>query len=223
MSDGGPLEQFVVDAVRAEMGSNAVQIPGIVVSYDRATQTAKVRPWVMARQHDPDTDELTPLVLPIQANVPVMFPSGGGCSITFDLSVGDPVILQMCDRSIDEWKAQQGSPPVAPVNTRRFDLSDAVAYPGTRPIADALPADAWAAGAMVLNADLLLLLTATANDPVGTENRILAKLNELIGVFNNHTHVYTPGSLAAVVTAPPVGQQAVVVVGDLGSPNVKAP
>ena len=73
-------------------------------------------------------------------NCPVLFPQGGGYSITFPLESGDPVKLSVAARSLDEWLTDGGT-DVEPADPRRFDLEDAIVEPGIRSFAQALADD----------------------------------------------------------------------------------
>ena len=98
-------------------------LPGIVESYDRATQTAKIQPSLKRKYTDGRVVEL-----PIINKVPVMFPRSKGKFIHFDLEPGDEVTLIFSERSLDTWKEKGGT--VSPDDPRKFHLSDAKAYPG---------------------------------------------------------------------------------------------
>jgi hypothetical protein len=125
------LDEVLDDAIASGLyGLVHVSMPGVVQAYHRATQTADVQPIVRARQLD-EEGNVTPLRLPVLPGVPVSFPQGGGCSITWDLAAGDVVLLLIAERSLDEWKATAAM-DVTPADPRRFDLSDAVALAGVR-------------------------------------------------------------------------------------------
>lgn len=145
------LDELLDEAIRGIIDARVhVALPGKIVSYDEATQTAAVQPIVRARYRTPD-GESTQYKLPQLPKVPVAFPQGGNCSITWPLVVGDDVLLVVAERSLAEWKAGGGLPgDISPRDPRRFDLSDAVAIAGlsspAHPLAQVL------AGAMVLAA-----------------------------------------------------------------------
>lgn len=105
-------------------------LPGIVESFDTATQLARVQPAVkrIFITRDGDVEILTPYDLPVLINVPVIFPRGGGFSLTFPVKKGDECLLTFCERSIDDWhRTGKSKKPSA----RRFhSLSDATAFVG---------------------------------------------------------------------------------------------
>lgn len=53
----------------------------------------------------------------------------GDGGLSFDLAVGDAVLLVFCDRSIVEWIAGGGSGKVPAADARTHDLTDAIAFP----------------------------------------------------------------------------------------------
>ena len=117
-------------AVEARLVDQNICLPGIIESYDRATQTAKVQPALKRTYVD---DRI--VNLPIINRVPIIFPRSGGTHIHFDLKKGDYVTLIFSQRSLDLWKEKGGL--VSPNDPRKFHLSDAYGIPGGTPRADA--------------------------------------------------------------------------------------
>jgi hypothetical protein len=103
-------------------------LPGRVRAYDVTTQTADVEP--MIKRGVPtggEEDEVTLETLPVLPSVPVLFPSGGQCFVTFPLAVGDPVLLVFCERDTAHYR---GTGAVAdPGVPTMHGLSGAVAIP----------------------------------------------------------------------------------------------
>jgi len=66
--------------------------------------------------------------LPLLVDVPVVFPRGGGVTLTFPVKAGDECQLIFNDRCIDFWWQSGGVQ--LPVDPRQHDLSDAVAIVG---------------------------------------------------------------------------------------------
>lgn len=115
------------DAMRAQIKGELADVhtsmPGIVVSFDPAKQTAVVQPaikrvWV----------EDGPLPLPQCVDVPVSFPRGGNFIFTFPIAKSDEVLLHFSKWAIDDWWDRGGVRE--PSEVRQFDLSDAFAAPG---------------------------------------------------------------------------------------------
>jgi phage baseplate assembly protein gpV len=66
-----------------------------------------------------------------------VFPSGGGCTLTFPLQPGDECLVVFASRCIDGWWQSGGSQ--LPMEPRMHDLSDGFAIPGPRSKARPLP------------------------------------------------------------------------------------
>lgn len=100
-----------------------VMLPGIIQSYNPATRRAVVTPALSRIFTDNTNAPLPPL-----ADVPVIFPCGGGYTMTFPLAVGDAVQLAFNQRGIANFKTnfQQSLPS----DESFFSLHDAVAYAG---------------------------------------------------------------------------------------------
>lgn len=114
-------------------------MPGIVVSFDAATQLASVQPAIkrIFKTDDGEKELLTPTNLPVLINVLVQFPRGGGFSMTFPVAQGDECLLVFCERSIDSWH-QYGT--VREPGARRFhSLSDATAFVGLSSVPNKVP------------------------------------------------------------------------------------
>lgn len=104
-------------------------LPGIIQSFDAAKMTAVVQPSIQARWRDPLGNE-TWQTMPLCLDVPVMFPGGGGCTMTFPLVEGDECLLIFASRCIDAWWQSGGIGVQAEM--RMHDLSDGFCLPGPR-------------------------------------------------------------------------------------------
>jgi len=110
-------------------------IPGIVQDYDPIKKTAKVRPALKRRFKDSREDQ----ELNVLIDVPIGFYQTNSCIFSIPIQKGDEVLLIFSERSMDNWLKSGGI--VTPNESRKFDLSDAVALPllkptGTGPAAD---------------------------------------------------------------------------------------
>ncbi len=108
-------------------GSIRVAMPGIIRSWDSATQTASVqlaiREKVIKNGAEKDTE------IPLLVDVPVVMPRAGGFMLAFAPSQGDEVLVIFADLCIDAWWQSGGVQNQDEV--RRHDFSDAFAVFGT--------------------------------------------------------------------------------------------
>ena len=114
-------------------------MPGIIQSFDPATQTASIQPTIkrVFITREGITEKLTPSNLPLLINVPVQFPRGGGFSLTFPVKKGDECLIMFAERAIDTWHKFGG---IREPNAKRFhSLSDATAIVGLSSLPNKIP------------------------------------------------------------------------------------
>lgn len=123
------LTNLLGASVDGRMADVHVAIPGRVETYDAALQKASVQPLVM-RAHEGEDGGRVAQKLPVIPEVPVLFPGGGGFSVTFPVQRGDVVLLVFSEASLDKFLVRDGI--VDPQDDRRHNISDAIAIPGLR-------------------------------------------------------------------------------------------
>ena len=109
-------------ATEAERREINTTLDGEIVSFDRATQRATIRPKLERKFGDKT------LKAPDLQEIKVAMPGGGGFGMHYDMKPGDPVTLHVRQRSVDKSQTEGGDANGAP--GRMNDLSDAIAYPG---------------------------------------------------------------------------------------------
>ncbi|EPS5421712.1 TPA: phage baseplate protein [Klebsiella michiganensis] len=123
----GSKEQADAQLAQAIMSAMRVSIPGIIQSFDPDAVTAVIQPAIKGIEHDASGAEVS-VNLPLLVDVPVIFPRGGGCTLTFPVSEGDECLVVFADRCIDFWWQSGGIQE--PVDGRMHDLSDAFCIVG---------------------------------------------------------------------------------------------
>ena len=191
----------------AELASGGVLVSRVarVDSYDRTDQTITATP-IVADLVDLEDGGREALELPTISGIPVVWPAGGGVSITWDLTPGDLVLLLGRDRSHDEVDAGRTSPPVVPSSSRRFSWSDVVALPGYRSPADPLPSSAVAASTVVVRLPLgasVKVGSGSAAEAVGLADLVDARITAIVNAFNSHTHTSPAGPTGVPVALIP--------------------
>ncbi|EFA9169035.1 translation initiation factor IF-2, partial [Escherichia coli] len=123
----GSKEQADVRLAGSVMSVLRVSMPGIVQSFDPDTVTVVVQPAI--KGYEPDSNGINQsTTLPLLVDVPVVFPRGGGCTLTFPVKAGDECLVIFADRCIDFWWQSGGIQE--PVDDRMHDLSDAFCIVG---------------------------------------------------------------------------------------------
>ncbi|QYD19253.1 translation initiation factor IF-2 [Klebsiella quasipneumoniae] len=123
----GSKEQADAQLAQAIMSAMRVSMPGIIQSFDPDAVTAVVQPAIKGAEQDESGAELS-VNLPLLVDVPVIFPRGGGCTLTFPVKAGDECLVIFADRCIDFWWQSGGIQE--PVDERMHDLSDAFCIVG---------------------------------------------------------------------------------------------
>lgn len=104
-------------------------MPGIIDTFDAAAMTCTVQVALQGKQlkSDGTTKDITISILP---DVPVVFPGGGGYTLTFPVKKGDECLVVFSSRCIDSWWQNGSVQPLAEL--RMHDLSDGFALVGVR-------------------------------------------------------------------------------------------
>lgn len=123
----GSKEQADAQLAQAIVSAMRVSIPGIIQSFDPDAVTAVVQPAIKGAEQDESGAEVS-VNLPLLVDVPVVFPRGGGCTLTFPVKEGDECLVIFADRCIDFWWQSGGIQE--PVDGRMHDLSDAFCIVG---------------------------------------------------------------------------------------------
>ena len=116
----GSKEQAEGRLAGSVMSALRVSMPGIVQSFDPDTVTVVVQPAI--KGYEPDSNGINQsTTLPLLVDVPVVFPRGGGCTLTLPVKAGDECLVIFADRCIDFWLQNGGIQD--PVDERMHDLS----------------------------------------------------------------------------------------------------
>ncbi len=116
-------EQQMIKAISDSIAAGLrVALPGIIQSFDPDTVTCVVQP-ALKGQMSGESVILKPLV-----DVPVIFPRGGGVTLTFPVAAGDECLVVFGDRCIDFW--WQSGDIQEPVSGRMHHLADGFALVG---------------------------------------------------------------------------------------------
>lgn len=191
-------------------------LPGIVKSVDFTQMTCEVQPAIQAVVVDQNGNP-SAVNLPLLIHCPIVFPSGGGFTVSFPIAAGDEVLVVFASRCIDAWWYSGGIQQA--MEARMHDLSDGFVIPGPRSLPN-VPGSVSAsnlqirnqAGTQVisLNADGKLTLKNAAQNLATVLQSLMTNLENLTVQIAALTVVCaTPGS----PSSPPVNVAAIVSVG----------
>ena len=116
-------------AMEGHQGSVWTALPGYVNKVDLTKMTCEVQPTIQAVVVDP-SGNAKPISLPLLLDVPIVFPSAGGFTLTLPIAVGDEVLVVFSSRCIDAWWQLGGIQQA--MEARMHDLSDGFAIPGPK-------------------------------------------------------------------------------------------
>lgn len=121
------------EAIRTALDGRQTTIwtamPGIIQSFDVEKMTCVVQPAIQGRTTT-KKGEASYVDLPLCLDCPVVFPGGGGVTLTFPVQKDDEALLVFASRCIDAWWQQGGVKP--PLEIRMHDLSDGFVLVGVR-------------------------------------------------------------------------------------------
>lgn len=126
MDDPVEATRAALDGKQAEMWT---ALPGIVESFDPVAMTVSVQPSVKGQIQD-ESGKASSVDLPLLVDVPVVFPCGGGFTLTYPVKANDECLVVFASRCIDGWW-QSGGVGGTP-DERMHDLSDGIAIVGPR-------------------------------------------------------------------------------------------
>ena len=123
-SDGTEPFRAAMEGHQAEMWT---AMPGIVQSFAPGPMTVVVQPSIKGVVTLPDGSTRS-VPLPLLVDVPVVFPTGGGFTLTFPIHPGDECLVVFGSRCMDAWWQSGGVQE--PLEARMHDLSDGFAILG---------------------------------------------------------------------------------------------
>lgn len=122
-----------IEAQRAALEGKQAEIwtalPSIIEGFDPVAMTVSVQPAIRG-QVEGENGRTSSVTMPLLVDVPVVFPCGGGFSLTYPVKQGDECLVIFASRCIDGWW-QSGGIGDAP-DERMHDLSDGFAIVGPR-------------------------------------------------------------------------------------------
>lgn len=126
----------ILSAMQGTQSKLWTATPGIIQSFNDVAMTCVVQPSIREPLRMQDGRRVMH-TLPLLLDCPVMFPGGGGCTLTFPVKPGDECLVVLSSRCIDSWWQSGGVQD--PAEFRMHDLSDGFAFVGVRSQPRAFP------------------------------------------------------------------------------------
>lgn len=134
MNDSELAMRLVLDGRQSTIWT---AMPCIVQSVDLTKMTIEAQPAIQGTIEN-EQGVLSNVNYPLLVDVPIVFPSAGGFTITFPIAQGDEVLVIIASRCIDAWWQSGGIQRA--MEARMHDLSDGFAIPGPRSQPNVVPA-----------------------------------------------------------------------------------
>lgn len=126
LNDAEAAQRDVLDGRQSTIWT---AMPCLVTKVDLTKMTLEAQPAIQGTLLNEDGSTTT-VNYPLLVDVPIVFPSAGGFTITFPIAAGDEVLVIFASRCIDAWWQSGGIG--RPMEARMHDLSDGFAIPGPK-------------------------------------------------------------------------------------------
>lgn len=123
------LEAALIKALEGLQSDIWTALPVVITQFDPVRMTAEAQPTIRGTVRQPD-GTVKEVDMPLLVDVPVIFPSGGGFTLTFPIKPGDEGLCFFASRCIDSWWERSGVQSQA--EFRMHDLSDSFVLVGPR-------------------------------------------------------------------------------------------
>lgn len=123
--DDEEVRKSIADGHQATMWT---ALPCIISSFNETAITVECVPSIQGTFVQPEDGTQKFVTMPTLVDVPVVYPRGGGYTMTFPIKKGDECLVVFSSRCIDGWWSSGDTSP--PTERRMHDLSDGFAIVG---------------------------------------------------------------------------------------------
>lgn len=177
----------IKDLVKGMLAGVHTCMPGKIESYDHTKQKASVKPLLKRKYIDGSETSF-----PVISEVPVIFLRSGDASLTFPVSVGDPVLLLFSERTMDQWLSR--GVESSSLVERQFSLNDAIAIPGLIPFSSDSESSNNTDVELIFKGQKIVI-KPNGDIEIGSSSLQSLMTKAAMNAFNTHVHVVTIASL----------------------------
>ena len=195
------LQETIKAAIRAAQVELWTALVCMVVSYDDSALTVSCQPTAQGIQMMQNGTAAN-VTLPVLVDVPVCFPRGGNCTLTFPIQVGDECLVVFSSRCIDNWWALGGVQ--ATTDLRIHSLSDGLAIFGPFSQKTKISGVSGSTARLTGNDGQTYIELDSTNQNVNVVGANHVNLHGVAQVNVNSANVYLTGTSGITLTAPTV-------------------
>lgn len=209
LNDTEEVQRLILDGRQSTIWT---ALPCIVQKVDLASMTIEAQPTIQGSITDANNIQSF-VNLPLLVDVPIVYPSAGGFTITLPIAVNDEVLVIFSSRCIDSWWALGGVQ--VPAEFRMHDLSDGFAIPGPKSQPKVIP-NISATDIEIRNNAGTVYLSLTSGGKIGFQNAttdlktVLTDLETLLNTFMGVLAAFSGGGspvTQAMLQAPAAASQ----------------
>lgn len=126
LNDPLTAQRYLLDGRQSQIWT---AFPAIVEGVNLGAMTCTCVPAIKGVAED-ENQNISFETMPVLLDVPIVFPSAGGFTLSLPIAAGDEVLVVIANRCIDSWWQNGGIQQ--PIEFRMHDLSDGFAIPGPR-------------------------------------------------------------------------------------------
>lgn len=143
-------------------------------------------------------------------DVPIVWPSAGGCYFTLPIEAGDQVLLHFAMRSAISYKNSDGVDPQTPLTKRTHNVNDVFAVPSMLPYEVGTEVDSQAVRISSGATEIRIMKDGTIELGEGATERLIkgdafkAFLDPILLLLSTHTHPVSGATASASAELAPM-------------------
>lgn len=185
---------FVLSWIKSETSQIYTTLPAKVTKVYKKDNSTVLNVQTLVNRVDSQFDSFLDAEM---LDVPIQWPSAGGCYITCPIEVGDQVTLHFYMRNAAGWKRSDGVEPQTPTSVRSHSKNDVFAVPSVQPFTEGREVDseALAMGSEGIEIRVLksgaIQLGSGATEALVLGDKFKTYLDGIVAKLESHIHPVT--------------------------------